>query len=102
VTIEVVLVHGVNDAVEDARRLAERVGGLPALVNLLPVNPVPGLPWTAPPPEQVHRFAAELRRRGINARERRRRGADIDAACGQLRRRAARPAPGREKPPSGS
>jgi 23S rRNA (adenine2503-C2)-methyltransferase len=100
VTIEVVLVQGVNDSVAHARRLADRVGDLPEMVNLIPLNPVPGLPCVAPPPERVHRFAEELRRRGLNARERRRRGADIAAACGQLRQEAAGPTSPREKPPA--
>jgi len=87
VTFEYVMVKGVNDTTADARALAELVGHLPVLVNVLPLNPVAGLPWEEPPPERVERFIAELHRRGIRAELRRRRGADIDAACGQLRRR---------------
>ena len=87
VTFEVVLVKDVNDSADDARGLAELVGKLPTLVNLIPLNPVVGLPWQEPPPARVEQFAATLRRRGVRAEVRRRRGGDIDAACGQLRRR---------------
>jgi len=89
VTFECVLVRDVNDSLDDARGLAELVGRLPILVNLLPLNPVAGLPWQEPPEPRVERFVAELRRRGVRVQKRRRRGADIDGACGQLRRRAA-------------
>lgn len=100
-TLEVVLVKDVNDSVEDARGLAELIKGLPALVNLLPLNPVAGLPWQTPPAARVQRFVAELRRRGVNVQERRRRGADIDAACGQLRRRSGSAASGLTARPGG-
>ena len=86
-TFEYVLLRDQNDSLDDARGLADLVGGLSALVNVLPLNPVAGLPWQPPPPDRVTRFVAELRRRGLRVQERRRRGADIDAACGQLRRR---------------
>lgn len=90
VTFEYVLVRDVNDGAVDARALAEQVGDLPVLVNLIPLNPVAGLRWEAPPPERVERFVEVLHRRGVRAELRRRRGADIDAACGQLRRCQAR------------
>ena len=95
-TFEYVLVSGVNDSPDDARRLADLVCPLPALVNLLPLNPVAGLPWHSPPPARVESFVAQLRHRGANVQVRRRRGADIEAACGQLRRREHRP----DKPPT--
>jgi len=86
VTFECVLVKGVNDSVEDARGLADLVGREAILVNLLPVNPVPGLGWQAPSAARVERFVRELRGRGVRVQVRRRRGADIAGACGQLRR----------------
>jgi len=88
VTFEYVLVKNVNESPGDARGLAELVGGERILVNLLPLNPVEGSPWQEPPPARVERFAAELRRRGVRVQVRKRRGADIAGACGQLRRRA--------------
>jgi 23S rRNA (adenine2503-C2)-methyltransferase len=91
VTLEYVLVRDVNDSVEDARGLAELAGESPILVNLIPLNPVAGLGWAEPPSARVERFAAELRRRRVRVQVRRRRGADIEAACGQLRRQASGP-----------
>ena len=86
VTFEIVLVRDVNDSPDDARALADLVGKLPILVNLIPLNPVAGLPWAAPLASRVERFADALARRGVRVEVRRRRGGDIDAACGQLRR----------------
>lgn len=89
VTFECVLVAGVNDSPADAQGLADAVGREPILVNLLPLNPARGRDLAEPPPARVERFAGELRRRGVRVQVRRRRGADIEGACGQLRRRAA-------------
>lgn len=89
VTFEYVLVKGVNDSAADARGLAELVGRENILVNLLPLNRVEGLAYDEPPASRVERFAAELRRRGVRAQVRRRRGDDIAGACGQLRLRRA-------------
>ena len=86
VTFEYALVRDVNDSLDDARGLAELVGGEDILVNLLPLNRVTGLAWEEPPAARVERFAAELQRRGVRAVRRRRRGDDIEGACGQLRR----------------
>jgi len=88
ITFEYVLVRGENDSVADARALAALIGGLSALVNLIPLNPVRGLNWAAPSAERVRGFEEELSRRGVRVAVRRRRGADVDAACGQLRRRS--------------
>jgi len=89
VTLEYVLVKGVNDSLEDARGLAEVVGRERILVNLLPLNPVAGLLLEESPPGRAERFAAELKSKGVRVQRRRRRGADIEGACGQLRHRAA-------------
>ena len=89
VTFEYVLVKDVNDSPAAARGLAEAVGALPVLVNLIPLNPVAGLPWQAPSESRVERFVEELRGCGVRVEVRRRRGADIAAACGQLRRRSS-------------
>ena len=89
VTFEYVLINNVNDSADDARGLAELIGKLPILVNLLPLNPVAGLPWEEPPAARVAAFAAELKRHRVRVQRRRRRGADIEAACGQLRSQRA-------------
>jgi 23S rRNA (adenine2503-C2)-methyltransferase len=87
VTFEYVLLSGSNDAPEHARELAALLRGRCAHVNLIPFNPVEGLPYRCPTPAAQKAFVAELRRAGINVKVRKRKGSDIDAACGQLRRR---------------
>lgn len=87
---EYTLIDGVNDAPEDARRLAGLLHGLPAKVNVIPMNPHADSTLRPPPTEVAERFLAELAGRGVRVTLRRPRGADIDAACGQL---AARPHP---------
>mgnify|MGYP001627256918 CR=1 FL=1 len=87
-TFEYVLLDGVNDSVSCARELAYLVRGLLCHVNLIPANPVPDRPFVAPsPPERVAVFKRVLERAGVKVTMRRELGADIDAACGQLRRR---------------
>jgi 23S rRNA (adenine2503-C2)-methyltransferase len=88
--------QGVNDAVEDARRLARLLRGLPSKLNLIPMNPHEDCPERPSPPEAVERFAAELARQDVTVTVRRPRGADIAAACGQL---ALRSAPARPPTP---
>ena len=89
VFFEWTLIAGVNDAPEDARELVRRIQGLPAKVNLIPMNAHPDSPHRPPPAEACSRFAGELARRGVTVTLRRPRGADIDAACGQLAARGA-------------
>ena len=86
VTFEYVLLAGVNDGEAEARGLARLLVGRRALVNLIPYNPVDGLPFRTPSRSQVARFRAVLEQSGLTVRIRRRRGETIDAACGQLRR----------------
>jgi len=93
VTLEYILLAGVNDRPEHARKLAELCRGLRANVNLIRYNPVPGLAFRRPAAAEAQRFQRALRERGINAHLRRSRGQDIDAACGQLRRRQQAVAP---------
>lgn len=86
VTFEYVLLAGVNDAPEQAHRLAARLKGRPALINVIPYNPVAGLPYRTPPAAAVHRFVEVLEQGGLAVKIRHRKGDRIDAACGQLRR----------------
>ena len=91
-SIEWALIDGVNDRGSDAAELAEFARPLGAHVNLIPLNPTPGYPVVGSPPARVRRFRDELVALGVNATIRVTRGADIDAACGQLA--AASPAAG--------
>jgi 23S rRNA (adenine2503-C2)-methyltransferase len=86
-TFEYLLVKDLNDAPADADAVARLIGSFRAKVNLIPMNPDPVLdPALLPPaPERVEAFQERLRRRGLIATVRRRRGDDVSAACGQLR-----------------
>lgn len=92
VTFEVVLLAGVNDRDSDARALIERLTGFPCTVNLIPWNPVEEIATATqlarPSDAAVDNFATKLRNGRLNVTVRRQRGADRDAACGQLRLRA--------------
>jgi 23S rRNA (adenine2503-C2)-methyltransferase len=83
-TVEYILIAGVNDRLVHARELAELVADLGAHVNLIPMNPTPAVPWTAPSVNEQRAFARVLERAGVAATVRANRGGDIDAACGQL------------------
>jgi 23S rRNA (adenine2503-C2)-methyltransferase len=91
VSIEYALIDGVNDSPELARELASLLEGLLCHVNLIPLNPTPGSPWQPSPRERVDAFQAVLEAAGIPTTVRMRRGIDIEAGCGQLRRREALP-----------
>ncbi len=86
VTFEYVLLANVNDSDLHARQLAGLLKGRPSLVNLIPYNPVAGLPFQTPAPERTARFAEILELAGLAVKTRYRKGDRIDAACGQLRR----------------
>jgi len=88
ITFEYVLLAGENDDPADARRLVSLLHGIPAKVNLLHFNPFPGGPFTPSPPERVDAFRRALLRHGVSTTVRESRGADIQAACGQLAARA--------------
>lgn len=96
-TFEYILLAGVNDAPADARALARLARPLGAKVNLIPYNPVAGLPWQRPDDAVCEAFLAEVERGGVKATLRREKGGDIDAACGQLRLKTERQA--RLEPP---
>jgi 23S rRNA (adenine2503-C2)-methyltransferase len=86
VTFEYVLLGGINDGVEHARELARRLSGRHAYINLIPFNDVAGLPYRRPKDEALAEFVTVLRSAGIAVKVRKRKGSEIDAACGQLRR----------------
>src|SRR5829696_3053038 len=87
VTYEYVLLGGLNDSPREARELATLLQGRKAHVNLIPFNDVEGLPYTRPTPEALTAFTETLRRAGLSVKVRKRKGSEIDAACGQLRRK---------------
>ena len=84
ITLEYILLAGVNDHKGDAERLAEIANSLPCKVNLIPYNPVPQLPWERPSDEAIQRFADWLFPRCPAVTLRWSQGGDIFAACGQL------------------
>jgi 23S rRNA (adenine2503-C2)-methyltransferase len=85
-TFEYVLLGGLNDAPQHARELVELLRGKTALLNVIPYNPVAGLPYQTPSAAALDQFLMILTRGGINVQVRQRKGDKIDAACGQLRR----------------
>jgi 23S rRNA (adenine2503-C2)-methyltransferase len=85
-TFEYVLLGGVNDRPEHARELVKLLRGKMALLNVIPYNPVAGLPYQMPSAAALGRFMKILIEGGINVQVRQRKGDRIDAACGQLRR----------------
>jgi 23S rRNA (adenine2503-C2)-methyltransferase len=96
ITFEYVLLGGVNDGPENAKEVAELLCGMRCKVNLIALNPGPGIEFTTPDTERVAMFQKILREAGIPAFLRRPRGRDIYAACGQLKRTveiATAPAP---------
>jgi len=96
ITFEYVLLGGVNDAPENAKEVAELLRAIRCKVNLIALNPGPGIEFTTPDAERVAVFQNTLREAGIPAFVRRPRGRDIYAACGQLKRTveiATAPAP---------
>ncbi len=84
ITFEYVLLAGVNDTPEDARRLVRLLSGLRAKVNLIPLNEAAGIPFKRPSDEGVDAFAAILAAHHLTVSVRKSRGRDIRAACGQL------------------
>lgn len=90
-TFEYVLLRGVNDTDADARRVVNLLSNLNAKVNLIALNPGPGIPFETPEPERVHSFQ-NIVRRAMPCFIRKPRGRDIFAACGQLKRIESKPA----------
>ena len=85
VTFEYVMLKGVNDSPEEARKLVQLMKGIPAKINLIPFNPWPGSPYECSDWATIERFASILNRGGYASPIRTPRGRDILAACGQLK-----------------
>jgi 23S rRNA (adenine2503-C2)-methyltransferase len=88
ITFEYVLIGGVNDSIDDARRLVSLLGNLRHKVNLIPLNADPAVEFRPPAPARVEAFARTLAEHYVTASVRRPRGEDIAAACGMLAARS--------------
>lgn len=99
-TFEYVLLREVNDRPEDARALAQLLKGMPCAINIIPYNPTAVFePFARPEPARILAFRALLEQAGLTVTQRKERGQQIAAACGQLVTEAARRCPpGRELP----
>jgi 23S rRNA (adenine2503-C2)-methyltransferase len=84
ITFEYVLLAGVNDSPQDARKLARLVAPVKSKVNIIPLNAAPGIPFERPSDEVIDRFAKIVAEHGVSVSVRKSRGRDIRAACGQL------------------
>jgi 23S rRNA (adenine2503-C2)-methyltransferase len=84
VSLEYVLIDGLNDTLDQAARLADLARGWRSHVNLIPLNPTPGSRWSGTPADGIERFVARLRAGSIGVTVRDTRGREIEAACGQL------------------
>jgi len=84
ITFEYVLIKDINDSLEDAKRLAKLLRGIPCKINLIPFNPDPALPFERPSEERVREFQECLYRSHYTACIRYSKGLDVGAACGQL------------------
>lgn len=90
ITLEYILIAGINDHLDQTRPLADLARRLHAKVNLIPYNQVEGLAWVRPTEGAQDAFLAALERQRVTATLRREKGHDIDAACGQLRLKTER------------
>lgn len=88
-TFEYVLLAGINDQQEHAQELVRRLRGRDVLINVIPYNPVQGLPYKTPSADAIQTFRTTLEDAGHTIKFRQRKGDEINAACGQLRRSAA-------------
>jgi 23S rRNA (adenine2503-C2)-methyltransferase len=90
ITLEYILIAGVNDGLDQVKPLAHLARRLNAKVNLIPYNRVEGLKWERPAEAVSEAFLAALEKQDVTATLRREKGGDIDAACGQLRLKTER------------
>lgn len=87
VTLEYAMIQGMNDGDRDLDALVEFCRGWLCHVNLIPLNPVEGVPWQRSLPERIRRFTHRLESAGVAVSVRKEKGTDLEAACGQLRQR---------------
>lgn len=85
ITLEYILIKGVNDSIQQAELLAEKAKSLGGFVNVIPYNTVEGLEWERPSDEHCCKFRDTIKALGVMTTMRIEKGHDIDAACGQLR-----------------
>jgi len=90
ITLEYILIAGINDGLDQTKPLATLAKRLHAKVNLIPYNKVEDLPWERPAEDVCEKFLAALEKQDVTATLRREKGGDIDAACGQLRLKTER------------
>lgn len=90
VSLEYVMIDGINDAPSEAQRLADLARDWLCHVNLIPLNPTPSSPWGGTPRVGIERFATILRHAGVATTVRDTRGRSIEAACGQLHAQLSR------------
>jgi 23S rRNA (adenine2503-C2)-methyltransferase len=93
ITLEYILIAGVNDSLEEVLPLSRLARQLHAKVNLIPYNQVDGLPWSRPDESRCLAFSERLQAEGITSTLRLEKGHDIEAACGQLRLKTERQSP---------
>jgi 23S rRNA (adenine2503-C2)-methyltransferase len=84
ITFEYVMLDGINDSPQDAKRLMRILRGIPCKINLIPLNEAPGIPFKRPSEEKVRRFQEILMEGGFTTIVRTSKGTEISAACGQL------------------
>jgi 23S rRNA (adenine2503-C2)-methyltransferase len=89
ITFEYVMVEGINDSSQDAKRLLRILRGIPSKINLIPLNEAPEIPFKKPSEERVKRFQKILMEGGLTAIVRNSKGREISAACGQLQGRSS-------------
>ena len=85
ITFEYVMLKGVNDTAQDARKLVKLISGIPAKINLIPFNPWPNSPYECSSKEEIKKFSDIIKNAGYASPVRKTRGQDIMAACGQLK-----------------
>ncbi len=97
ITFEYVMLKGVNDSDDDARRLVQLIKGIPAKINLIPFNEWPGAPYERSSNNRIHAFSDIIFNAGYSSPIRKPRGEDIMAACGQLKSESERARKSRKK-----
>ena len=87
ITFEYILIDGVNDSEQDAKKLVSLISGINSKINLIPFNPWEGCSFTTSRENRISKFSNVLKQKGYDILIRRSKGSDVDAACGQLKMR---------------